>query len=65
MLDCFFTAYNLKEFFENKDKKALIIIIIKGHSLQRACLQPATNKKALANFFWNVKGIRKDKGLAC
>ena len=37
----FFTASNLKEFLENKDKKAL------------------------ANFFWNVMRIRKDKGLAC
>ena len=41
MLDCFFTAYNLKEFLKNKDKKAL------------------------ANFFWNVKRIRKEKGLVC
>ena len=24
-------------------KEAIIIIIIKGHSLRRACLQPATN----------------------
>ena len=37
------TAGNPVRFFCRVGKVGVIIIIIKGHSLRRACLQPATN----------------------